>query len=63
MFPDGDTPSPAHLTAEEVAAYLDHASGTPARERIEAHLAACDRCLAEVAAALRFLRPPEGRTR
>ncbi|MBA3522057.1 MAG: zf-HC2 domain-containing protein [Gemmatimonadales bacterium] len=63
MSPDGDPPTSAHLTAEEVAAYLDHASGTPAREQIEAHLATCNRCLAEVAAALRFLRPPEGRTR
>jgi hypothetical protein len=48
-----------HLGPEEVVHYL-HAVIDPAgRRRIEAHLVRCDRCLDEVIAVLRQVRPRE----
>ena len=37
-----------HLTAADLAAYLDGTLGPSARARVEAHLADCDACLDEV---------------
>jgi anti-sigma factor RsiW len=42
-----------HLTAEEVAAYVDGALSLPQRARIEAHLVRCPPCLAELIDLLR----------
>ncbi len=46
-----------HLTSEDVAAYVDQAVSAGERERIEAHLAGCDGCTAEVAAACKDVDP------
>jgi anti-sigma factor RsiW len=45
-----------HLTADEVAAYVDRAVRDEERARIEEHLSGCTPCLDEVAALLRALR-------
>jgi hypothetical protein len=45
-----------HLSAEELAAYLDGVVTPADRRRIEAHLVRCDPCLSEVIAMLRILR-------
>lgn len=47
----------AHLTAAEIAAYIDTAVERADRRRIEAHLILCDACLDEVIAGLRHLQP------
>jgi anti-sigma factor RsiW len=46
-----------HLSSEELAAYLEGLVTPAERERIEAHLVQCDRCLDEVLSALRHVRP------
>ena len=46
-----------HLSSEELAAYLEGLVTPAERERIEAHLVQCDRCLDEVLSALRHFRP------
>lgn len=54
MNEDGTTRE--HLSAEEVAAYIDGTIAEAERERVEAHAAACAECrneIAEVAATLR----------
>jgi hypothetical protein len=50
----------SHLTAEEIAGYLDAVVDSASRRRIEAHLVRCDYCLDEVLAVLQHLRrgPP-----
>jgi len=50
-----DTERP-HLTAEEVAAYVSGAVEGEAHQRMQAHLADCDRCSNEVADVVRSVR-------
>jgi hypothetical protein len=45
-----------HLTADEVAAYVDREVAEAERARIEEHLSWCPSCLDEVAVLLRTLR-------
>jgi hypothetical protein len=45
-----------HLSAAEVAGYLDLVVDAVSRRRIEAHLVTCDSCLDEVLAILGLLR-------
>jgi anti-sigma factor RsiW len=45
-----------HLTADDVAAYVDREVADAERGRIEEHLSWCPSCLDEVAALLRTLR-------
>jgi hypothetical protein len=45
-----------HLEAEEIAAYVDGAAAGDARAAIQAHLAACSECRAEVAEVLPIVR-------
>lgn len=45
-----------HLTAEDVAAFLDRRLTTPERIGIEEHLAGCSSCRGEVAAVLRLVK-------
>jgi anti-sigma factor RsiW len=45
-----------HLTASQVAAYLDGLVGPDERLRIELHLGTCDRCLKEVVDGVRRTR-------
>src|SRR2546426_11618463 len=45
-----------HLTAEDVAAYADRGLVAAERARVEAHLAACAECRAEVVAVARLSR-------
>jgi anti-sigma factor RsiW len=51
---------PDHLTAEQLAAYLEGLVRDDERREIEAHLIACTGCLDEVLALLRLvgLEPP-----
>jgi hypothetical protein len=49
-----------HLSAEEVAAYLDGHVSAFVRRRIETHLVHCDFCLGEVLAMVQHLRTPAG---
>ena len=49
------SPTP-HLTAEEVAAFLDRRATATERAGIEAHLADCRECRVEVAAVRRMVR-------
>jgi len=53
---DDNTPDLAHLSAEDVAAYLDGTLGTRERERVEAHAAECKECRSELAEVTRQLR-------
>lgn len=46
-----------HLSAAQVAAYLDRVLPAVARERVAAHLVACSECRGEVRAVARALRP------
>jgi anti-sigma factor RsiW len=46
-----------HLSAEELAAYLDGLMSPAERRQIEAHLIGCNWCLDEVVAVLRLLGP------
>jgi len=46
------TERPHHLTAAEVAAYLDRDLGNEARARVEEHLDACAACRAELATSM-----------
>jgi hypothetical protein len=48
------SPSTPHLDPGEVARFAAGTSGPVERERVEAHLAACDSCTEEVVAAWRF---------
>jgi hypothetical protein len=48
MMPDVPASRTGHLTSDEVAAYVDRRSSTAGRSGIEAHLADCDLCRAEV---------------
>ncbi|HLB11233.1 MAG TPA: hypothetical protein VK617_17010 [Gemmatimonadaceae bacterium] len=53
---DDERRDPAHLAADDLASYVD-ATGTPAlRARVEAHLADCTECCAEVIAVSRLMR-------
>jgi len=52
-FTARDEPEP-HLDPEEVARHVADTSPPDERARVEAHLAACDRCTEEVVAAWRF---------
>ncbi|MFL5494372.1 MAG: zf-HC2 domain-containing protein [Gemmatimonadales bacterium] len=53
-----------HLSAEELAAYLDGLATATDRVRIQSHLIHCDRCLNEVVALMKILweRTPPGGT-
>jgi len=53
-------PKSGHLSAGQIAEYLDAAVDPGHRRRVEAHLVVCDTCLEEVIAALKQLRPPSG---
>ena len=57
---------PPHISAEDMAAYLEGHVGAGERARIEAHLVACDACLDDVLALLGWLRssrsPPDDAT-
>ena len=44
-----------HLSAEDLAAYLDGRLAPGDRTWMEAHLTQCDRCLNEVVETLRYL--------
>ena len=55
-------PENAHLTPEELAAYLDGDLQAGERARIEAHLADCQACLDEVAVIDRLARAKPGRS-
>jgi Putative zinc-finger len=46
-----------HLTAMDVAAYVDGALDASSRARVRAHLAECDVCRQEIVAVLRLVRP------
>src|SRR2546428_6437366 len=46
----------AHLTAMEIAAYVDHGLVADARARARSHLAECDECRGEVIAVARLAR-------
>jgi len=48
MMPDVPASRTGHLTSDEVAAYVDGRSSTADRSGIDAHLADCDLCRAEV---------------
>ena len=54
-----------HLDPNEVVAYVDRVASPTARARIEAHLATCAECRAEVSDAARIIAtvPPARRTR
>lgn len=54
-----DTSPPRHLDPHEVTGYLEAALSTPDRGRVEAHLADCEECAAELVAVGRL----RGRTR
>jgi len=55
-------PSPGHLDPHEVASYLSGTSEPVARARIEAHLADCEQCTAELVAVRQLHRgAPRGR--
>jgi len=45
----------AHLTVDEVAAFVDHATPAAERERIEHHLVKCADCRAEIVAVRRLV--------
>ncbi len=49
--------STSHLSAEEIAAYLDGVVPLGDRPRIETHLVRCDACFDEILALVRQLRP------
>jgi hypothetical protein len=51
----------SHLTAEQVAAYLERAVSAAERDAIEAHLSTCDACRSEVVEVARLLRTPRWR--
>lgn len=54
---DQDINLPAtHLSAGELAAYLEQVPDGRTRHGVEAHLASCDACLRELIAAGRVLR-------
>jgi len=55
--PQGDAGGPC-LEASELAAYLDGRTGADRVARVEAHLAACDQCLAAVREARQLLDQP-----
>jgi hypothetical protein len=48
----------SHLTAEQVAAYLERVVSAAERNAIEAHLSACDTCRSEVVEVARLRRTP-----
>ena len=48
----------AHLTVEELAAYLDGVIRPEERVRVEAHLSACGQCFEELVALLKIIRLP-----
>lgn len=50
-------PSDAHFEVEELVGYAGGTLSPASRERVERHLADCEECTSEVAAAVR-LRPP-----
>lgn len=52
-----------HLSAEDVAAYLDRRLTAAARDRVEAHLAWCKPCRDEVVELVRLRRPEPRRRR
>lgn len=49
-----------HLTAEELAAYLDGALRREERIEVETHLSVCRQCLDELVALSRILEPDGG---
>src|SRR5689334_7111884 len=61
--PDGPGVIPTnHLSAADVAAFIDRAVSPGSRERIEAHLAECARCRDELVACARLnANAPAGR--
>lgn len=50
-----DTSKAEHLTAEQIAAYLDHDLTESIRDRVEQHLEACAQCRAELQAAAQLV--------
>ena len=58
-----DAITQAHLEASAVAAYVDGALSRPAAASVEAHLAQCAACRAEVVQITRAVRPRRGRRR
>ena len=50
-----------HLSAEELAAYLDGRVAPGDRARLEGHLASCSHCRIELAETLQFLRRDDPR--
>lgn len=54
------TPTERHLEVEEVVGYLEDSLDPAARQRVQAHLADCSECAAELVAVSR-LRRPSGR--
>jgi hypothetical protein len=46
----------AHPSLQDLAAYLDRTPPGPGRDRVEAHLVLCDRCLNDLIAVGRVLR-------
>jgi anti-sigma factor RsiW len=49
-------PSDSHLSAEELAAYIDGRSDPSEWDRMTSHLAACPTCRRELLAVLRLIR-------
>ena len=56
MHPEPTSPHQGHLDSGEVAAYLDHALAPADQSGVEAHLADCDACRAEVVDVARLMR-------
>lgn len=56
-------PMNAHLSVDDVAAYLDRQLSGPARARVEGHLAACAECRGEVVSVARLTRSLSNRRR
>ena len=50
-----------HLSAEDLAAYLDGRVAPGERTRLEAHLVRCQQCLNEMVEALAYLRREDPR--
>lgn len=48
-----------HLTSEELTAYIDGVIGEEERSRLERHFTTCARCLDEIVALTKMLRPDQ----
>jgi hypothetical protein len=53
---DDERREPAHLAADDLASFIDGTLTPAVRARVEAHLADCDACCAEVIAVSRLMR-------